>query len=71
MTDNIEACTYQGITEAEVRIEAGISGNSKLRASDNHLLIHKCQIQDDLHDLHKGAREIAHILKDEHSHNTI
>ena len=71
MTDNIEACTHQGISEAEVRIEAGISGNSKLRASDNHLLIHKCQIQDDLHDLHKGAREIAHILKDEHSHNTI
>ena len=28
-------------------------------------------IQDDLHDLHKEAREIAHILKDEHSHNTI
>ena len=24
-------------------------------------------IQDDLHDLHKEAREIAHILKDEHS----
>ena len=40
MTDNIEACTHQGITEAEVRIEAGISGNSKLSASDNHFRIH-------------------------------
>ena len=40
MTDNIEACTHQGITEAEVCIEAGISGNSKLSASDNHLRIH-------------------------------
>ena len=44
MTDNIEACTHQGITEAEVCIEAGISGNSKLRSPDNYLLIHKCQI---------------------------
>ena len=40
---------------------------------EEHPEIHEEEkaIQDDLHDLHKEAREIAHILKDEHSHNTI